>query len=100
MTATRGPAGMPFLCAASQGGPYDDEALVAGFRLGALHATLGIGAATAHDVKPLVVLLPPELERQADLLAMHHGYTMTRTTDVEPPAGPSVHFTFTRGTPL
>lgn len=60
---------MPFLSVASQGGPHEDIAYVAGWEMGALDAELSL----SH---------PPTLDRaircanarQADLIAMKHGY--------------------------
>lgn len=63
---------MPFVVCASQGGPYDDEAFVAGIRLQQLWHRLEVG-----DPDVLSEYVPPELVPQLDLLAMHLGYTLT-----------------------
>ena len=63
---------MPFVLCRSNGGPYDDEAFMSGWRLGDLAATLagpGVGALTDS--------IRPAERRQADLIAMACGYTMT-----------------------
>lgn len=62
---------MPFVVVASAGGPYDDGAFVAGCRFGTWDALLTLKPVMHAEYEP------PELVPQLDLLAMHHGYTMT-----------------------
>ena len=65
---------MPFVVCASQGGPYDDRAFVAGWECGALDQVLAVlrpyGATINRWVKP-------ELLPQLDLIAMKHSLVMT-----------------------
>lgn len=61
---------MPFLPVQSKGGPYDDLAYTAGFEMGALYAKLG-----AAKPAPTSITVHHENHRQADLIAMRHGYT-------------------------
>ncbi len=58
---------MPFLPVVSRGGPYDDEAFAAGYRMGRLDGDLAQGV---DHPRPIGV---GERE-QADLIAMRHGY--------------------------
>jgi hypothetical protein len=66
----------PFVCCASNGGPYDDAAFVAGVRFGHIDAVLQAGPAI-HETTVEEALLP-----QLDLLAMHRGYS-TEHEDTE-----------------
>lgn len=78
---------MPFVACTSQGGPYDDAAFTAGWRLGQLDAELE--AAEGHDVHdwcplPTAQVHPADLP-MVDLIAMRYGFT----TSSEPwPDGP------------
>ena len=60
---------MPFVVCRSQGGPYDDEAFVAGCRFRELKFRLEVGRPTT-----LVTFESPDLIPQLDLLAMDLGY--------------------------
>jgi len=63
---------MPFRICKSQGGPYDDESFVAGWRLALLDRDL---ADRAVDRIPMTgVSLRPADMPQVDLIAMKHGY--------------------------
>ncbi|MFV2172301.1 hypothetical protein ACFHW2_12045 [Actinomadura sp. LOL_016] len=59
---------MPFVTVESKGGPHDDASYVAGYEMGRLDAVLEAGPprheTTIHTVSA----------KQADLLAMRHGY--------------------------
>jgi hypothetical protein len=63
---------MPFVVVASNGGPYDDDAYVAGYEAGLVDAMLSAQPVKVegHTVRTANVL-------QVDLLAMHHGFTCT-----------------------
>ncbi len=62
---------MPFLPVASRGGPFEDQAFVAGYQAGRLDAQL------EHERPPEVLVLVDErLREQADLIAMGRGYTL------------------------
>lgn len=63
---------MPFLPVTSKGGPYDDEAFVAGYTCGRLDAALASGAPAFADWFPILSSLIPQI----DLIAMRHGYVM------------------------
>lgn len=65
---------MPFVVCASQGGPYDDTAFVAGYECGLVDAELA--------AKPGVVTKTVRAASmpQVDLIAMRHGFTV----DAEP----------------
>lgn len=60
---------MPFICVKSVGGEYDDDAFVAGYRLGMLDKELSLGNAVTWTVRDIEV-------EQADLIAMQHGATI------------------------
>jgi hypothetical protein len=61
---------MPFVVTKSRGGPYDDDAYVAGFEAGRLDAIL------TNNTTAIVVGPVHSLNRdQLDLIAMQHGYT-------------------------
>lgn len=68
---------MPFVVCQTQGGPYDDEAFVAGWILGALDVRL---EQLAADRRPLTISVRAASLPQVELLAMKHGYL----TAVEP----------------
>lgn len=69
---------MPFVVCQTQGGPYDDTAFVAGFRLGRLDALLERRTTPEHNEA-----MQPGDVKQADLIAMRRGYTLdvTRADD-------------------
>ena len=86
---------VPFTACQSQGGPFEDDAFVHGFDVGALHAEMQILAAVGAT--PRARWLKPGILDQADLFAMHHGYVMKRG-ETEPAAGwVHVEFTSTSG---
>jgi hypothetical protein len=60
----------PFIVCASQGGPYDDQAFVAGARFGALTARAEAGEPRIESYEA------PAMVPQIDLLAMHYGYVL------------------------
>lgn len=66
---------IPFVACKSQGGPYDDQSFVAGYQAGRIDAAL-------TSLKPvggteLRATIRTDLTRQIDLIAMHHGFSMT-----------------------
>lgn len=67
---------MPIVLAKSNGGPFDDAAVVAGFTCGALDQELAITKAL-HTLPHERYLDGPLLE-QVDLIAMKHGYVLKR----------------------
>lgn len=77
---------VPFQVVTSKGGPYDDEAFVAGYQCGEIDAKLAVAAAGGlPEVKlPIVrrALLP-----QLELHGMRYGYT---TMTASPPVVPGL----------
>lgn len=63
---------MPFVVCASQGGPHEDGAFVAGFECGKLDTLLEHVHPPTHDGMYRTDSMP-----QIDLIAMRHGYVMT-----------------------
>lgn len=61
---------MPFVVCESVGGPYADEAFVAGYWCGHYDALMERGEAPGNYV-------PAGIVPQLDLVAMRHGFTMT-----------------------
>ena len=66
---------MPFVICKSNGGTYEDQPFVAGWRLGALDARMGV--ATTIDSLPQPTFVQAADIPQVELLAMKHGYLMT-----------------------
>lgn len=62
---------MPFVNVASKGGPYDDAAYCAGWHMGGLDARLE----TRYLARVSETIRTADA-KQADLLAMKHGYTV------------------------
>lgn len=63
---------MPFVTVASKGGPYDDEAYVAGYEMGILdHVLCHLPPSATHRVT-----IHEANRAQADLIAMRHGFVM------------------------
>lgn len=75
---------MPIILAKSNGGPFDDAAVVAGMTCGALDQELTITAAL-HTL-PRERYIDAPLIEQADLIAMRHGYLLKRG-DLDEPSG-------------
>jgi hypothetical protein len=78
---------MPFLPVTSRGGPHDDEAYVAGVEMGFLDRDL-VNDIVPADGQPVHATN----REQADLIAMHRGYT-AEFADV---GDGWLHATFTR----
>jgi hypothetical protein len=64
---------MPFLPVQSKGGPHDDDAYTAGYEVGLLDALLG----HAYTFGRVHRVLRTDNQKQADLLAMRHGWRAT-----------------------
>ena len=75
---------MPFVVVTSKGGPYDDDAFTAGWQCGDLDRRL----ATIKDAggEFYRTTLRKEVVPQADLIAMHRGFTLA-TEDFEDAEG-------------
>lgn len=67
---------MPFTVVTSRGGPYDDEAFVAGWACGEIMATLRYRPWWKGMVRE-------DSLAQVDLIAMHYKLTMVKMTDPE-----------------
>jgi hypothetical protein len=65
---------MPFVACRSNDGPYDDASYVAGYEMGVLDQSL---ATVAQDFVAWRQLIHAPNRRQADLIAMRHGFVMT-----------------------
>jgi hypothetical protein len=66
---------VPFVVCQSQGGPYDDEAFVAGFQAGQISRSLAAAKAIGADRLRLTVRT--DLVKQLDLIAMDAGFALT-----------------------
>lgn len=75
---------MPIVLAKSNGGPFDDAAVVAGMTCGALDQELKMTAVL--NTLPNMRYMDQMLLKQVDLLAMKHGY-VTRHGDVDEASG-------------
>lgn len=63
---------VPFVVCTSVGGPFDDDAFVAGFQAGQVDQALKVaGNANASEVRFTV---NSELVKQLELIGMNHGY--------------------------
>lgn len=71
---------VPFIACTSQGGPYQDDAFVAGFALGTIDSELAHGHPVSYDH------VSPALVPQLDLIAMRRGYIVTSEPWPEDPA--------------
>ncbi len=65
---------MPFVVCKDDGGRYDDESFVAGYRCCEIDMTLRFMAPISNTLEWYV---EPGLLPQLDLIAMRHGWTMT-----------------------
>jgi hypothetical protein len=75
----RNDSAMPLVLCHSRGGPYDDDAFMSGWRLGAIGATLATPGTSA-----LCESIRAHECVQADLLAMASGYSMTLDPSTDP----------------
>ncbi len=65
---------MPFVTVTSVGGPHDDEAYAAGWAMGRLDAQMAMLPGEVRSMS--VPIMRVENTRQADLIAMNHGFKM------------------------
>lgn len=77
---------MPFVVVTSKGGPFDDDAYVAGYEMGELDVMLA-AQPPFHEATILAANLA-----QADLIAMRHGYVRTVETFEEWPEWAHCYF--------
>ena len=75
---------MPIILAKTNGGPFDDAAVVAGMTCGALRQELAMTAAL--NTLPHERYIDLRLIKQVDLIAMHHGYVL-KLGDIDEPSG-------------
>jgi hypothetical protein len=75
---------MPFVLVQTQGGPFDDEAFVAGMTCGALDQELTVTAAL-HTL-PRERYIDARVLPQVDLIAMRHDYQI-RLGDLDEASG-------------
>jgi len=66
---------LPFVVCASVGGPYEDQAFVAGYQAGQVDRALATVAAVGG--LGLKVTVYAALAKQLDLIAMKHGFVST-----------------------
>lgn len=79
---------MPFIVCTSQGGPYEDQAFVAGYTAGNLESLL------AQEPLHVETYVPTPLTPQVDLLAMRFGYRFeSEPWDEHPDEWTRVEFT-------
>jgi hypothetical protein len=65
-------SGVPFTVMQCNGGPYDDQSFMSGFYIG----TLNFALSSEADLLPNSFVMPlySNLVKQADLIAMQHGW--------------------------
>lgn len=85
---------MPFVVCASQGGPYDDAAFVAGYQAGRIDRALAVAA--INDTQSVRATVVAALVPQLELLGMHHGYPTCDVTSADE-TSQWADVTFTRG---
>lgn len=78
---------VPFVVVKSAGGPYDDDAYVAGYECAFAHQLIANDAEVIYSGFVVHTANLPQI----DLLAMHHGYTM-HAADTEDPSWSVVVF--------
>ena len=70
---------VPFVVCQSQGGPYEDQAFVAGFQAGEIDRALKVAATVDADEVSFTVRT--ELLRQLELLGMSRGFPVMRAEE-------------------
>lgn len=73
---------VPFIVCQSQGGPFDDDAFVAGFQCGEVDKALTVAAA-ANATAVRFPTARTALVKQFELLAMNRGYPIMDVTESE-----------------
>lgn len=73
---------MPFVTVTSVSGPHDDTAYCAGFEMGRLDALLQVGERLGIGL--LALTIQSANQPQADLIAMHRGFTAEFTESEVP----------------
>lgn len=74
---------MPFVLTISHGGPYPDDAFVAGWACGEIDAVLKLSQMFS-EITTLERTVATDTLAQLDLCAMRYGFTLTATpTDVD-----------------
>lgn len=66
---------MPFIACKSQGGPFDDDAFIAGHEIGVLWIRLA--AVKVFEALPITATVRRDLLPQVDLMAMHYELALT-----------------------
>jgi hypothetical protein len=83
---------VPFIACMSQGGPFADDAFVAGFQCGDIDRALKAGAAVMAETLRFP-MVRTELLKQLELCAMNRGYPhMVASTSEEYPDWSDVRF--------
>ena len=72
---------VPFVVCTSAGGPFDDDAFVAGFQCGDIDRALKVAAANDSDGATFTVR--SELVRQLELHAMYRGFPSVEVTELD-----------------
>ena len=67
---------MPFVVCASEGGPYDDAAFVAGYECGLIARALAVIAAAGGDTATFTV--GTDVVKQLELIGMKEGFPVMR----------------------
>ena len=62
---------MPFIACTSNGGPFDDEAFVAGWQAGRINQELEVATQAVREARFCV---NSQLVKQLDLVGMRHGF--------------------------
>lgn len=65
---------VPFTCVNSRGGPFDDDAFVAGMQVGQADRALQMLAASNADHASWTTVVDARVVDQLELLAMHRGF--------------------------
>jgi hypothetical protein len=68
----------PFTVVTSKGGPYDDDAFVAGVQVGRID--MGLEVARVTGAVRYRVMAPTDLVKQLDLVGMARGWPVLRAT--------------------
>ncbi len=79
----------PFIVCKTQGGPYEDEAFVAGVYFGKLLAAYETGTPSLRTIEPVTV--PTPLLPQIDLLAMQWQCSITLERHEDTPEWTTVY---------